>query len=412
MKIVLTKTGITDPHITFGVFFRYNYSNSNYTYLISKGNDAFSVCIDNTNTLMRSEVYADGHEICASSSSHILPNTDYEAVMTYDGSHAQLYINGVANGKGVNYTARALGPNYNTYNWTIGSSTDTTYGLNGTIYAFYVYNRTLTSSEILNLYASDIRSIQYLNKPGGIALSWDDTPHIDACYQYLPLFQKYNATCTMNVNRLKTQTEANELNALHLAGWEIASHGYDHIDTRKFLTNNTPTAFLNQEIFPSIKEIYNYNYPVYTFVYPYSSRDDTTDAVLTPYFWKLRTDVPQIINGNVNETTLAYYKWDNSRLLYGVEIDDQSGVSLLSIENGIDYAIKTGSVLVLYGHQITSDVTEPYETSTSRLESILYYTNHDGGVYCHMGDLSNSTWAPPSNNSIMTANYTSNIGIP
>ena len=356
----------TDPHITFGVFFRYNYSNPTYTYLVSKGNDAFSISIDNTNTKLRYEVYADGHEICASGSSPILPNTDYEAVVTYDGYHSQLYINGVANGKGVNYTACALGPSYNISKWTIGSFPDTTYGLNGTIYTFYVYNKTLTSSEILNLYASDIRSIKNLKEPGGIALSWDDTPHIDACYQYLSLFQKYNATCTMNVNRLKTQSEANELNALHSAGWEIASHGYDHKDTRIFLTNNTNTAFLNQEIFPSIVEISNYNFPVYTFVYPYSSRDDTTDAVLTPYFRTLRTDVPQVINGNVNETTKAYYNWNDAPLLYGVEIDDQSGVSLQSIENGIDYAIKTGSVLVLYGHQITSKVTEPYETSTSK----------------------------------------------
>jgi len=398
----------TDPHITFGVFFRYNYSNSNYTYLISKGNDAFSISIDNTNTLMRYEVYADGHEICAESSSVILPNKDYEAIVTYDGSHAQLYINGIVNGKGVNYTASALGPRYNTYNWTIGSSNDATYGLNGTIYEFYMYNRTLTSSEILNLYVSDIHNIKNL-KPGGIALSWDDSPHIDSCYQYLSLFHEYNATCTMNVNRLNSQTEVVELNALHLAGWEIASHGYDHIDTRKFLTNNTPTAFLNQEIFPSIKEIYSYNYPVHTFVYPFSSRDETTDALLTPYFRTLRTDVPQLINGNVIETTKAYYNWDNTTLLYGVEIDDQSGVSLQSIENGIDYAIKTGSVLILYGHEIVSNVNGPYQTSKSRLESILYYTNHDGGVYYHLRDLGNSSWVPPSNNSIMTANYTSNI---
>jgi Polysaccharide deacetylase len=221
-----------------------------------------------------------------------------------------------------------------------------------------------------NAYADiNTHSIWSSNKSGGIALSWDDSPHIDACYQHLQLFQKYNATCTMNVNSLKTQTEVNELNALHSAGWEIASHGYDHIDSRIFLSQNTPTAFLNQEIFPSIVEISHYNYPVYSFIYPYSSRNATTDAILAPYFRTLRTDVPELINGNVNETPLAYYKWDNSQLLYGIEIDDQSSASLQSIEYGIDHAIKTGTVLVLYGHQITPNVTEPYQTSTSRLVS-------------------------------------------
>jgi hypothetical protein len=184
----------TDPHITFGTFFRYNSSNpARNTYLVSKGNTAFRISIDHTNSLLTYEIHADSHAVHASSVTRIQPDTDYEAIVTYDGSHAQLYINGVANGGGVDYTATTLGPSYITENWTIGSSSDTTYGLNGSIYAFYVYNRTLNSSEILNLYASDLRRIKNL-KPGGIALSWDDSGHIQSCYQYLQNFQKYNAT--------------------------------------------------------------------------------------------------------------------------------------------------------------------------------------------------------------------------
>jgi PGF-pre-PGF domain-containing protein len=400
----------TDPHITFGVFFRYDYSNPNHTYLVSKGNNAFRISIDHTN--MTYEVYADGHAIYGYSETQIQPNKDYEAIVTYNGSHAQLYINGVANGKGIDYTAAALDPSYNRYNWTIGSFPDTTYGLKGTIYAFYVYNRTLNSSEILNLYSSDIHSIKNLKKSGGIALSWDDTGHIDSCYQYLSMFQHYNATCTMNVNKvnnsrsMRPQTLITELNALHSAGWEIASHGYDHVNSVQFLDTNTPTAWLNQEIFPNIVEITLYGYPVYTLAYPFSSRNATTDATLAPYFRTLRTRVPTVVNGNVNETTLAYYDWDDAQLLYGVEIDDQSGGSLQSIENGIDYAIKTGTVLVLYGHLITPDVTGQYQTSTSRLDSILNYTSRDGGVFYHMGDLGNSSWVQLPKFSNVASNYT------
>ncbi len=100
-----------------------------------------------------------------------------------------------------------------------------------------------------------------LSKPGGIALSWDDSAHIDPCYQYLPLFQKYNATCTINVNDItnRPQNVKDELNALHLAGWEIASHGYDHLNSVQFLGNSTPTEWLNQEIFPNIVEVAHYN---------------------------------------------------------------------------------------------------------------------------------------------------------
>ncbi|AKB81516.1 Cell surface protein [Methanosarcina barkeri 3] len=402
----------TDPHITFGVFFRYDSSNpARNTYLVSKGNTAFRISIDHTNSLLTYEVYADGQNIHGSGATRIQPDTDYEAIVTYDGSHAQLYINGLANGEGVNYTAAALGPSYITENWTIGSSSDTAYGLNGAIYAFYLYNRTLSSSEILDLYESDLRSVKSLSKCGGIALSWDDSGHIQSCYQYLSIFQKYNAKCTINVNnvsnRRQAEIELKELNALHSAGWEIALHGNNHIDSVQFLNGNTPVAWLNQEIFPNIVEITRYGYPVCTLAYPYSSRNSVSDAAVAPYFRTLRTRTPTIINGNINETTLAYYNWDDTQLLYGVEIDDQSiGASLPSIEYGIDRAIKTGSVLVLFGHAITPNVTGPYQTSTSRLDSILNYTYQNGGTFYLMGELGNSSWKQVPRFSKVTANYT------
>ncbi len=402
----------TDPHITFGVFFRYNSSNpARNTYLVSRGDTAFRISIDHTNSMLMYDVYADGHAIHASSRTEIQPNKDYEAIVTYDGSHAQLYINGLADEGGVNYTAANLGPEYITDNWTIGSFSDGTCGLNGTVYAFYLYNKTLESSDILNLYAKDLRSIKNLSKPGGIALSWDDSGHIQSCYQYLPIFQKYNATCTINVNNVSNRRQAalelKELDALHSAGWEIALHGYNHVDSVGFLNSNTPDVWLNQEIFPNIIEITRYGYPVYTFAYPYSSRNSVSDEAIAPYFRTLRTRTPTIVNGNINETVLAYYNWDDTQLLYGVEIDDQSiGANLQSIENGIDYAIKTGKVLVLFGHAITPDVTGPYQTSTSRLDSILSYTSKNGGAFYRMGDLGNSSWKQVPRFSNVIANYT------
>ena len=270
-------------------------------------------------------------------------------------------------------------------------------------------NTTIDYSEHGNN-STNTHSIQKLGNPGGIALSWDDTGNIEKCYQYLSIFQKYNAKCTMNVNiiyhsRIPTQTLVNELNALHSDGWEISGHGYNHTDSVVFLRNNTPEELLNQEIFPNIVDITSYDFPVYTFAYPYSHRNDTTDATISPYFRTLRTGAPTIINGNVNETPLAYYKWDDTQILYGVEIDESANVSLQSIENGIDYAIDHGYVLVLYGHTITENVTVDYQTSTSRLDAILNYTSSNGGVFYTMGELGNSAWVRPPRFSNVTANF-------
>jgi len=215
--------------------------------------------------------------------------------------------------------------------------------------------------------------------------------------------------CTININGVSTRRqsaiESEELNALYSAGWEVACHGYNHRNSVQFLNDNTTADWLSQEIFPNIAEITRCGYPVCTLAYPYSSRDAVSDAAASPYFRTLRTRAPTLVNGNVNETTLAYYKWDDSQLLYGVEIDDRSGASLESIEKGIDYAIKTGSVLVLYGHDITPNVTVSYQTSTARLDSILDYTSRNGGVFYHMRDLGNSSWVRLNRFSNVTANY-------
>ena len=103
----------------------------------------------------------------------------------------------------------------------------------------------------------------------------------------------------------------------------------------------------------------------------------------------------------VNETPAVYYMWDDTRLVYGVEIDDLSGVSLDSIKYGIDYAMQNGYVLVLYGHTITSGTPTEWQTSTSKLEEILKYTSEQGGKFYLLGDLGNS-----SSDSNLTANFT------
>jgi PGF-pre-PGF domain-containing protein len=243
---------------------------------------------------------------------------------------------------------------------------------------------------------------------GGIALSWDDVGSIDPCYENREMFQQYNAICTINVNTLNQSEQGTKdnLSALHDAGWEIAAHGQNHEYSVAFLKNYTSTVWLNQEIFPNIVEITGYGSPVYSFAYPYSERDNNTDALLAPYFRTLRSTEFDVMDGlGVNESE-AYYKWDDTQVLYGVEIDDNSNASLETIESGIDYAMANEYVLVLYGHAITSGTPEDYQTSTSKLESILNYTSRKGGKFYLMGELGNSSWVRPGRFSNVAANFT------
>ena len=245
------------------------------------------------------------------------------------------------------------------------------------------------------------------NQTGGIALSWDDVLSINPCYEYLETFQKYNATSTININTndlsISGQGTKDNLSKLYLAGWEVASHGHKHEDSILFLNNHTSAEYLNQEIIPSIVELTSYGYPVYSFVYPYGSNNNTTDALLSPYFRTLRSTEFDTKDGMDVNGSAAYYKWDNTQVLYAVEIDDQSNATLESIQYGIDEAIKNGTVLLLYGHTITPTVTEEYQTSTERLDAILNYTYQNGGKFYNLEDLGNSSMVQSSN---VTANFT------
>jgi PGF-pre-PGF domain-containing protein len=234
------------------------------------------------------------------------------------------------------------------------------------------------------------------------------------------MFKDNNATCTINVNSNdlinSSQGTKDNLSALQAEGWEIAAHGRNHADSVAYLNNHTSAEWLDQEIFPNIAVLTQMGYPVYTFVYPYGSNDATTDALLAPYFRTIRStnfnvmDDPSVsyVGEPVNESSAAYYTWNDTQVLYGVEIDDQSGVSLESILSGIDYAKANGYVLVLYGHKITSNATEDtsvYQTSTSRLESILSHTSQIGGKFYLMGELGVSSWVRPSRFSNVAANF-------
>ena len=268
------------------------------------------------------------------------------------------------------------------------------------------YNAVLTVTNGLSINSMTKTIIVTTGHTGGIALSWDDVQNIGPCYENLAKFQTYNANCTVNLNKLSDwgQGTTDNLSALHNAGWEIAGHGYNHVDSLEFLNNHTSQEWLNQEILPNIAEINSYGYPAYSLAYPYTTRNETTDALLAPYFKTLRAMSYNIVN--VNESN-AYYKWDDARVVYAVEIDDQSNVNLESIQYGIDEAMKYGYVLVLYGHAITQTVTGDYQTSTSRLDSILSYTSQKGGKFYLMSDLGDSSWTQWSPRfSNVTANFT------
>ncbi len=261
------------------------------------------------------------------------------------------------------------------------------------------YIQLSNASSGLSLGAYNNTTISIGNK-GGVAIGFDDG-RVDNWYSYRSLFQTNHANVTFNMLRIDgfNSSQLTKLDTLFNDGNEIASHSMNHQDALNYTENFSIPQWLDTEIFPSINQISARGYNAYSFAYPYSDNNNVTDAALKPYFRTIRTATwPDINVANSINSSNAYYSWDNSQIVYGVEIDDQSGYTLANLQNAMDKAANDGTVLILYGHQIIGTVDGPYETSQTKLQSIMTYVNSHNMSFYRMGDLNSGvqlTTPPP-----------------
>lgn len=214
-------------------------------------------------------------------------------------------------------------------------------------------------------------------KKCGYAIAFDDT-YIEEWGEIRTLLKKYNTKATFFISAYHTVSRADKLilDSLKLDGHQIACHSVNHINVLDYLKKKNIGDYINREIIPEINLMKHDGINPTAFAYPYGLNNAKTDSALFTYFDILR-DVAEVQRHIANVTRIdtiesIYFKFDKTRVIAGLGIDENFGITITEIENGFKRAIKNREVIVFYSHKPTKKTTGNYQISYEYLENILF----------------------------------------
>jgi len=124
----------------------------------------------------------------------------------------------------------------------------------------------------------------------GLALSFDDTS-IPGWYDLRSLFDRYGARVTFFISRY-AQIYGNEramVKQLAADGHDIAAHTVNHLNGPSYVEEHGMTAYLRDEVLPSIEVLQADGYEVTAFAYPFGARTEEIDRELLEHIPVLRS---------------------------------------------------------------------------------------------------------------------------
>ncbi|MFT2009076.1 polysaccharide deacetylase family protein [Pontibacter sp. 13R65] len=202
-------------------------------------------------------------------------------------------------------------------------------------------------------------------------LSFDDQ-YVKQWYAHRDLFKKYGVHATFFITKpdLLSTEEIEMLHILAADGHEIASHGYRHVNAVAYTEEHSLGAYIEHEVLPAIKTMHAQGFAPVTFAYPYGASSRKLDRELLKYFLLVRGDSWKVEDKPVEKLDRIFYKFDGSRVINGLGIDMNSGVTLQDIEQGFNRATDKQEAINLYAHSIEIDSSH-YGVTTEFLENIL-----------------------------------------
>ncbi|MDQ0646531.1 peptidoglycan/xylan/chitin deacetylase (PgdA/CDA1 family) [Microbacterium natoriense] len=129
---------------------------------------------------------------------------------------------------------------------------------------------------------------------GRLALTFDDR-HVDNWVAARPLIDAVDARVTFFVVEadLLDHREQAGIRTLLADGHTVGSHGARHRNADQAIVLDGPTAYLADEIDPSVQALRALGATASAFAYPNSRRDESSDAVLLQRFKHLRGGGPR-----------------------------------------------------------------------------------------------------------------------
>lgn len=218
-----------------------------------------------------------------------------------------------------------------------------------------------------------------LDRISGYSLSFDDN-YISDWYGIADLLISNEVKATFFVSDIGeiNESEITQLKELNNLGFEIGSHGFHHTNAVQYLNNHTLDEYYEYEIKPSINFMDSLGFRPTSFAYPFGRSSDTLDNFLLNYFKILRhVTIEQLIPSTkeAQEIDEIYYKSDGSRLIAGLGIDINYGVSLEELRQAFQRTLINNEIIILFAHRPVDSSPAAYETQIAFLDSVFKLAN-------------------------------------
>ncbi len=237
------------------------------------------------------------------------------------------------------------------------------------------------------LYSCENKLKKLESKPlykAGVVLSFDDN-YVNEWFEADKKLRHYSWKATFCVSNITTlnSSEIYKLLKLQSEGHEIAGHGFNHLNAKKFVAQNGIESYIHQEIDPMMRLMQFYSLKVTSFAYPFGFRNKTIDAELSKKFKILRATT----YGKENPMYQNCY-FNNTRLVYAIGIDtDHPNFSIPYLKKLLDFAKRKNKVLIVFGHKPVENVNANYQTKMETLDLICNYVNHNNMLFYSLSDL-------------------------
>lgn len=194
---------------------------------------------------------------------------------------------------------------------------------------------------------------------GRLALTFDDR-HVDSWVSARPLLDAVGARATFFLVEadLLDRREQSGVRTLLADGHSIGSHGARHRNADESIAADGATAYLADEIDPSVQALRALGASAQTFAYPNSRRDEASDDILLTRFARLRTGGPRTAD-TVAAARAVTAPGSSVRVHPGRGIDTGRGehahpADADVLSGMLRHLADHGGTLVLYAHDIAA----------------------------------------------------------
>lgn len=212
--------------------------------------------------------------------------------------------------------------------------------------------------------------------PGKVCFTFDDARYKE-WLPALPLFKKYNAHATFFFNGKITPQVIDAMKKLQAEGHSIGLHTVGHVNAVPAISKKGGKEYVQAQIQPQLDACQAGGVKILYFAYPNNVRTEESDRILAQIcgFRRFRAGVPGHKKSGLSiaqdkKGFLPQDQLKKTLTLSGFGIGKHYNTTQNELDEALEEAAKTGTVLTLYSHGI-SEHPQRIDMSLSTLEVCL-----------------------------------------